>query len=201
MSGRTDTQSYGRDYVELHCHSGFSLLDGASNPEALIERAAAIGMDAIALTDHDDLGGAVRWAEAGKEHGVEAIVGLELTVGGDTPSHLTLLATDETGYRNLSRLITAARSGERGAPAATWEDVERHAAGLFCLTGCPFGDVPRRLAKGDEAGARDRLGALAELFGGRVAVECWDHALASERLVVPQLIALAGSLDLPWLVT
>ena len=69
------------DYVELHCHSGFSLLDGASNPEALIERAAAVGMGAAALTDHDDLGGAVRWAEAGKEHGVEAIVGLEITVG------------------------------------------------------------------------------------------------------------------------
>ncbi len=69
------------DYVELHCHSGFSLLDGASNPETLIARAAAIGMQAIALTDHDDLGGAVRWAEAGKEHGVGAIVGLEVTVG------------------------------------------------------------------------------------------------------------------------
>ncbi|MEK6768204.1 MAG: PHP domain-containing protein, partial [Gemmatimonadota bacterium] len=69
------------EYVELHCHSGFSLLDGASNPETLIARAAAIGMNAIALTDHDDLGGAVRWAEAGKEHGVEAIIGLELTVG------------------------------------------------------------------------------------------------------------------------
>ena len=189
------------DYVELHCHSGFSLLDGASNPEALIERTVAIGMGAIALTDHDDLGGAVRWAEAGKEHGVDALIGLELTVGREAPSHLTLLATDETGYRNLSRLVTTARSGERGAPAAAWEDVERHAAGIFCLTGCPFGEIPRRLAKGDETGARDRLGRLAELFEGRVAVECWDHALASERLVVPKLIALAGSLDLPWLVT
>ena len=106
------------DYVELHCHSGFSLLDGASNPEALIERAVAIGMGAIALTDHDDLGGAVRWAEAGKEHGVDALIGLELTVGREASSHLTLLATDETGYRNLSRLVTTARSGERGAPAA-----------------------------------------------------------------------------------
>ena len=216
------------DYVELHCHSGFSLLDGASNPEALIERAAAIGMGAVALTDHDDLGGAVRWAEAGGEHGVEAIIGLELTVGdadaraeartrghtGETAlrgraavrpcapvSHLTLLAMDQTGYRNLSRLVTVARGGERGAPAATWEAVDRHAAGLFCLTGCPFGEIPRRLAAGDEAGARERLGRLAETFGGSLAVECWDHALASERAVVPKLIALAASLDLPWLVT
>ncbi len=216
------------DYVELHCHSGFSLLDGASNPEPLIARAAAVGMQAVALTDHDDLGGAVRWAEAGKEYGVEAIIGLEVTVGdanGGTGaqghrgtarelprprapvppcppvSHLTLLAMNQDGYRNLSRLVTLARSGARGAPAAPWAEVERHAAGLFCLTGCPFGEVPQRLAKDEEAGARERLGRLAEIFGGRVAVECWDHALASERAVVPKLVALAGSLDLPWLVT
>jgi error-prone DNA polymerase len=191
------------DYVELHCHSGFSLLDGASNPEVLVARAAAIGMGAVALTDHDDLGGAVRWAEAGKEHGVAAIVGLELTVGdrGAPVSHLTLLAMDEAGYRNLSRLVTRARSGDRGAPAASRDDVEQHAAGLFCLTGCSFGEVPQRLARGDEAGARERLGRLADVFAGRVAVECWDHALAAERVVVPKLIALAGSLDLPWLVT
>ena len=192
------------DYVELHCHSGFSLLDGASNPEALMARAAAVGMRAVALTDHDDLGGAVRWSEAGKEHGIEAIVGLEVTVRaapGSDASHLTLLATSAEGYRNLSHLVTLARGAERGAPAAPWDEVERHAAGLFCLTGCPFGDVPRRLAQEDEAGARERLGRLAEVFQGRVAVECWDHALASERAVVPKLVALAGSLDLPWLVT
>jgi error-prone DNA polymerase len=188
------------DYVELHCHSGFSLLDGASNPETLMARAAGVGMPAVALTDHDDLGGAVRWAEAGKEHGLEAIVGLEVTVG-DPASHLTLLAMDQTGYRNLSRLVTLARSGERGAPSAPWAEVERHAAGLFCLTGCPFGEVPQRLAKDDEAGARAQLGWLAEIFDGRVAVECWDHALASERALVPGLVALAGSLDLPWVVT
>ena len=210
VSGHADARSLvappNGDYVELHCHSGFSLLDGASNPEALIARAAAIGMGAVALTDHDDLGGAVRWAEAGRDRGVAAIIGLELTVrgattAGETPSHLTLLATDQVGYRNLSRLVTLARGGERGSPAASWGDVAAHAAGLFCLTGCPFGDVPQQLARGDEARARARLGRLAESFGGRVAVECWDHALASERAVVPQLIALAGSLDLPWLVT
>jgi error-prone DNA polymerase len=184
--------------VELHCHSGFSLLDGASNPEALIARAAALGMKAIALTDHDDLGGAVRWAEAGREHGVAALIGLEATVGA---SHLTLLAMNPEGYRNLSRLVTAARSGERGAPTVSWDQIERHAAGLFCLTGCPNGEIPQLLAKDDEAAARARLGRLADAFGGNVAVECWDHALAEERAVVPGLIALAGSLDLPWVVT
>ena len=253
-------------YAELHCHSGFSLLDGASNPEDLVARAAAIGMRAIALTDHDDLGGAVRWAEAGLEHGVAAIVGVEVTAangeravrvgqrtanpltleedGGATSgglrarrsapcvpsdgrsargpsrggaatrpdmapgrrtdddiSHLTLLAMTDAGYRNLSRLVSLARGGVRGAPALAWDTVERHAEGLFCLTGCPHGEVPRCLARGDEAGARERLGWLAEVFPGNVAVECWDHSLASERALVPDLIALAGALDLPWLVT
>ena len=208
-------------YAELHCHSGFSLLDGASNPEDLLARAAALGMPAVALTDHDDLGGAVRWAEAGAEHGVAAIIGVELTIGPRLdapcpgapvprsacapvplcPSHLTLLAMTDAGYRNLSRLVTLARSGDRGAPAVAWDDVARHAEGLFCLTGCSHGEVPQLLARGDEAGARERLGWLAEVFGGNVAVECWDHALAGERAVVPELIALAGALDLPWLVT
>ncbi len=193
-------------YVELHCHSGFSLLDGASTPEALVARAAKLGMPAIALTDHDDLGGAVRWAEAGREHGVEAIIGVELTLEGsetnvDSRSHLTLLACNEQGYRNLSRLVTLARSGERGDACATWNDIERHAAGLFALTGCAFGEIPRRIARGDIDGARQLCGRLAEILGGNVAVECWDHNLPEERAVIPELIALAGALDLPWVVT
>jgi error-prone DNA polymerase len=188
-------------YVELHCHSGFSLLDGASNPETLVERAAAIGMKSIALTDHDDLGGSVRWAEAGRERGIEALIGLELTLSGRQLSHLTLLSCNERGYRNLSRLVTLARGANRGEARVTWDGLERHTEGLYCLTGCPFGEVPRLLAEGNERSARERLGRLAEIFHGDVAVECWDHGLAEERAVVPRLIALAGSLDLPWLVT
>ena len=123
------------------------------------------------------------------------------SAAGEGTSHLTLLAMTDTGYRNLSRLVSLARSGERGAPAVAWDDLERHAEGLFCLTGCPHGEVPRRLARGDEAGARERLGWLAEVFRGNVAVECWDHSLAGERAVVPDLLAIAGACDLPWLVT
>jgi len=188
-------------YVELHCHSGFSLLDGASDPETLVARAAAIGMPSIALTDHDDLGGAVRWAEAGREHGIESLIGLELTVGERVPSHLTLLACNERGYRNLSRLVTLARGKDRGEARVAWDRLEQHADGLYCLTGCPSGEVPRLLAAGDERAARACLGRLSEVFGGSLAVECWDHALAEERTAVPQLIALAGELDLPWVVT
>jgi error-prone DNA polymerase len=118
------------DYVELHCHSSFSLLDGAALPEVLAARAANLGMPALALTDHDELGGAVRFAQATREVEIDGIIGAELTVawgvarGASRPSsvasqrstrnasrstHLVLLAETREGYGNLSTLITRAR--------------------------------------------------------------------------------------------
>src|SRR5918995_2891225 len=87
------------EYVELHCHSVFSLLDGASEPEELVARAMALGMPALALTDHDDLGGAVRFAQAARELDLAGILGAELTVQvGSAPTHLVLLAESREGY-------------------------------------------------------------------------------------------------------
>ena len=104
-------------YVELHCHSVFSLLDGAAQPEQLLARAVALGMPALALTDHDDLGGAVRFATSAATAGIGGIIGVELTVDVpvDVPAaklpntHLVLLAETREGYGNLSTLITRAR--------------------------------------------------------------------------------------------
>jgi error-prone DNA polymerase len=187
------------DYVELHAHSCFSLLDGASSPEALVARAAALGQPALALTDHDDLGGAVRFAQAARERGVGGIVGVELTVGAH---HLVLLAESAAGYANLATLVTRARMDRpRGEPSVPLELVARHAAGLIALTGCPRGEVPACLAAGDEAGARRAAFRLREVFGDRLYVECWNHGLAEERRVVAQLMALAKALGRPWLVT
>ena len=195
-------------YVELHCHSSFSLLDGASSPEALLTRAATLGYPALALTDHDDLGGIVRFSEAAREAGIGGIVGVELTTSVErraSPSvatHLVLLAESREGYANLSTLVTRARMDRpRGSPAVPLELVARHAAGLYALTGCPRGWVPSLVARGDVAGARAAAGALAEIFGGRLAIECWDHDLPEERAVVRELIALARATDLRWVVT
>ena len=104
-------------YPELHAHSCFSFLDGASQPEELAERAAALGYEAVALTDHDGLCGSLAFAHAAREAGLRAITGAEITL--DDGAHLTLLVEDATGYRNLCRLITAAHAGDRRAPAAT----------------------------------------------------------------------------------
>src|SRR5690348_13862310 len=95
------------DYIELHTHSYFSLLDGASSPEDLVQQAAALGMQALALTDHDAFYGIPSFIQAAREAGIRPIIGAELTLHDH--SHLTLLVRNETGYRNLSSLITTAR--------------------------------------------------------------------------------------------
>jgi error-prone DNA polymerase len=138
-------------YVELHAHSAFSFLDGASTPQELAAAAAELGYPAFALTDHDGIWGSMEFAHACKGLGIRPIVGAEVTVRvgpsvtgpAARPLHLTLLAEDATGYRNLCRLLTAAHSHTRDnaarsatRPWATLEQVEEHAEGLVCLSGC-----------------------------------------------------------------
>ena len=226
-------------YVELHCHSAFSLLDGASHPEALVARAKALGMPALALTDHDDLGGIVVFAQAADEMEIGGIVGAELTVdcsgkwetgngkrqgregsirpgvpasgSGAFPvshfpfprqTHLVLLAESRTGYGNLSQLVTRARmENERGHPGVSLDTLAAHAEGLHALTGCPRGWVPSLVRQGDTDGACAAVATLRDIFEGRVAIECWDHHLPLERRLTRELMAIARSFDMPWVVT
>ena len=151
-------------YPELHAHSCFSFLDGASQPEELAERAAALGYEAVALTDHDGLCGSLAFAHAAREAGLRAITGAEITL--DDGAHLTLLAEDATGYRNLCRLITAAHAGDRRAPAATLEMIARHADGLHCLSGCArHGVLARPVAEGRLREAEELALRLRAIFG------------------------------------
>ena len=192
------------DYVELHCHSAFSLLDGASAPEELIARAVITGQPAIALTDHDELGGAVRFAQAADAAGLAGIIGAELTVQADGAlQHLTLLATSRIGYGNLSTLLTRARMdvNERGAPSVPFALLAQHTTGLYVLSGCPRGAIPQALAAGDLAEANRVAGALRDLFHEAFAIEVWDHRLPEERALVRQLIPLARRIGVPWVVT
>ncbi|MDP9266483.1 MAG: PHP domain-containing protein [Chloroflexota bacterium] len=191
-------------YAELHCHSAFSLLDGASHPDELVDRALALGYRTLALTDHDELGGAVAFSQAGHNAGLECIIGAELTVRGENGAthHLVLLAETREGYGNLSTLITRARMDcERGRPSLPLSTIAEHANGLYALTGCVRGLVPARLIAGDDAGARDAAGRLHDIFSGRLAIECWDHGLEEERALIPPLIALSRALGVPWVVT
>jgi error-prone DNA polymerase len=187
-------------YVELHCHSGFSLGDGASTPEALAERAAALGYPALALTDHDDLGGAMRFARACEAQGVRPVLGAELTM--EDGSHLTLLVEDERGWRNLSALVTAARmESPRGEPRTPIDRLAERSAGLIALSGCPRGSVPGKLREGRYAEARAAAGAFRDLFGERFHLELWDHRTHAEASLCADLLDLARELSLPWVVT
>src|SRR5215207_1120857 len=144
-------------YAELHCHSNFSFLDGASHPEALAEEAARLGLEALALTDHDGFYGVVRFAEAARAVGVPTVFGAELSLGLTKPqngeadpegSHLLVLARDPVGYARLASTISAAHhdGGEKGRPDYSGIDLGAAAGGHWLvLTGCRKGDVPRAL--------------------------------------------------------
>src|SRR3954462_8200627 len=130
-------------YVELHAHSAYSFLDGASLPEELAARAAELGYDAFALTDHDGVYGSLEFAHACKHSHVRAITGAEVTLAGG--AHVTLLCESQRGYANLCRILTDAHAGTRRPgreardplPAETTaEFVSEHAEGLVCLSGC-----------------------------------------------------------------
>src|SRR3990170_8101381 len=121
-------------FVELHCHSAYSFLDGASLPEEIAVRAAELGYPALALTDHDGVYGSLEFAHAAKALGVRPITGAEVTLAGG--AHVTLLCESARGYANLCRLLTAAHARERLSPALDPALLEELNEGLVCLSGC-----------------------------------------------------------------
>jgi len=162
------------EYAELHCHSSFSFLDGASNPEELAYWGKQLGLSALAITDHDDLGGVVRFAHSANELSLDAIIGAELTL--DDESHITLLAADIQGYKNLCHLITHARGAcERGSPRVSLSLLSQRASGLVALSGCPHGRVAKCLAGGDPHAASERLDELHQIFQDNFFIEVWNH--------------------------
>jgi error-prone DNA polymerase len=126
--------SSGSGYVELHCHSAYSFLDGASLPEELAARAAELGYKALALTDHNGVYGSLEFAHAAKTFGVRSITGAEATLADG--SHVTLLVESQAGYKNLCRLLTTAHGHERLDPRLPLDELERLNDGLVCLSGC-----------------------------------------------------------------
>ena len=151
-------------YAELHCHSYYSFHDGASSLEELIVSAKELGFQALALTDHNNLCGAMRFAQLTRSLGMQGIIGAELTLQGGY--HLTLLAKDNTGYRNLCRLLTAAHhAGERNEPELPPELLAEHAAGLICLSGCPKSELAQLIAGGHFPEAKILIERYREWFG------------------------------------
>jgi len=183
-------------YVELHCHSHYSLLDGASSPEGLVTRAQALGMDALALTDHDAVYGAVRFVKAAQAHGIRPILGAEMTLADG--HHLTLLVENDEGWRNLCALISIGRhhaaKGESRLPLAA---LAEHHTGLIALSGCHQGAIPAALARGDHAAAIAGTQWYRALFGpDHFYIELQHHRLPEDQALTRQLVALARLLKL-----
>jgi error-prone DNA polymerase len=151
-------------YAELHCHSYYSFHDGASSPEELLVQAKKLGYTALAVTDHDNLCGAMLFAKLAGSLDMHPVIGAELTLKGG--SHLTLLAENSAGYHNLCRLITAAHgAGERNEPELDPGLLPGHAAGLIALSGCPKGELSRLLAAGRLSEARELVQKYLDWFG------------------------------------
>jgi error-prone DNA polymerase len=174
-------------YAELHCHSAFSFLDGASHPEQLAEEAMRLQLDALALTDHDGMYGVVRFAEAARAVGLPTIFGSELTlraprvpngIADPEGDHLVCIARDTFGYARLCRAISLAQlRGEKGRPVHDLSELaELHGGRWLVLTGCRKGAVPRALVERGPAAAITEVAKLIEAFGKEnVAVELWHH--------------------------
>jgi error-prone DNA polymerase len=190
-------------YAELHVHSAFSFLDGASTPEELVEEASRLGLRAIALTDHDGLYGVVRFAQAARELRMATVFGAELslsnTVRTDVPDppgpHLLVLARGPEGYRRLSRQLAAAHlaGGEKGKPRYDYDVLAEAAGGHWhILTGCRKGHVRQALSAGGPDAAAEALADLVDRFGAnRVSIELTHHGHPVDDERNAELAALA----------
>lgn len=195
-------------YVELHLHSAFSFLDGASAPEDMAEQAANLGYSAIALTDHDSLSGSLAFAHACRSAGVRPLTGCEITLTDG--SHLTLLVRTATGYTNLCRLITLAHRDTRRSrdrrplpQALDPAHLPEHAEGLVCLTGCARdGYLPRLLRTGSTEDVRAAMDGLIRTFGrANVHVELQRPHTRGDRARNRALAQVADTMGLTCVAT
>ncbi len=217
----------GASFTHLHLHTEFSMLDGAARIADVVGRAAADGQPAIGITDHGNMYGVLDFYAAARNADVKPIVGMEAYMagesrqerpvrrgriddtGGDADAgeklyyHLTLLAEDNTGYRNLMKLSSDAfLDGYFYKPRADWELLERYHHGLIASTGCLGGVVLQALLKGDTERATALAARLQDIFGrDSMFVELQDHGLEKQRQTNPQLIEIARRIQAPLLAT
>jgi error-prone DNA polymerase len=188
-------------YVELHCHSAFSFLDGASNPEELVAAALALGYDSLALTDHNNMAGAMEFARAANACGVRPITGAEVTLHGG--AHLTLLAETPRGYGNISRLISHAHmNSPRGQPALIQEELDDRTEGVIALSGCRDGEIARLVEIGDIDAACKKAARYTALFGARnFYIELQENLVYGDRARNRGLVDVARRSGLPVVAT
>ncbi len=200
-------------FVHLHNHSDYSLLDGASKIKSLVETASAMGMPALALTDHGNLFGAIQFYRAARRKGLNPIIGCEVYVakesrhkktgGGDQSNHLVLLAKDKTGYHNLCRLVSLGYlEGFYYRPRIDKELMSKYNSGLIALSSCLKGAVPQKLLMDQPEEAASEAMELRDIFGaGNFYLELQDHNLPAQRRVNPSIIEISKKTGIPLVCT
>jgi DNA polymerase-3 subunit alpha len=197
-------------FVHLHVHSEYSLLDGACRVDSLCRRSADEGVPGIALTDHGVMFGAVEFHDSARKHGLKPIIGCEAYIAPRgrfdrtvrDEAHITLLAADDEGYKNLTALISKGfLEGYYYKPRIDMGLLAQHNRGLIVLSGCMSSLVAAPLLKNDRAGSLKNAKAFADIFGDRFYIEIMRHGMPEEDLINSGLISVARELDLPLVAT
>src|SRR5208337_4693403 len=200
-------------FVHLHLHTDYSLLDGACEIERLVGRVKELDMPAVAMTDHGNIFGAVAFVNAAKEAGIKPILGCELYIckkedhrtdkEGDSYNHLVVVAENDEGYRNLVKIVSeASLHGFYYKPRVSKKFLAEHSRGLIGLSGCLKGEVAERLMEGNYDAARAAAGTLRDIFGkDNFYLEIQDQGLAREHQIHPGLFQLEKDLGLPLVAT
>jgi DNA polymerase III subunit alpha len=203
-------------FVHLHLHTDYSMLDGACDIDKLVSRAQTLGMPAVAMTDHGNIFGAFHFYNAAKNAGIKPIIGCELYVckkpdhrtermapEGDTYNHLLVLAENEEGYRNLVKITSeASMHGFYYKPRISKAFLAEHSKGLIGLSGCLKGEVAESLMQENYAAAQNAAGQFSEIFGAKnFFLEIQDQDLEQEKKINPALHKLSRELALPLVAT
>ena len=201
-------------FVHLHTHSEYSILDSSCKIKGLLDLTEKYDMDALALTDHGVMGGAVKFYREAKRRGVKPIIGCEIYLApgdrrerkarnGEKYYHLVLLAKNERGYSNLVSIVSLAQTeGFYYKPRADKELLQRYHEGLIALSACQSGEIPRLLLAGRPDAARAAAAQYAQMFGeGNFYIELQDHGTETDKRLREELVALARELDLPLVAT
>jgi DNA polymerase III subunit alpha len=199
-----------KDFVHLHVHSDYSLLDGCCRMDRLMDRAVELGMSAMALTDHGNLFGAISFVKQAEKRGIKPIIGCEGYIVTDHKNderpgrenhksyHLGLLAKNFEGYQNLCKVVSDAHvDGFYYRPRTDLEKLAEHAKGLIGFTGCMQGWIPQLILRGQEEEAEQALGQMVDIFGKEnYFVELHNHGIEEQAQLVPPLIKLAKKFGL-----
>jgi DNA polymerase III subunit alpha len=200
-------------FIHLHNHSDYSLLDGASKVELLVDTALAMGMPALALTDHGNLFGAIQFYNAARKKGLKPIIGCEIYVakesrhkktgGGDQSNHLVLLAANLNGYHNLCRLVSFGfLEGFYYKPRVDKELLSKYSDGLIALSACLKGAVPQKLAMEQKDAAMAEAMELQDIFGaGNFYLELQDHGLPTQQKINPEIVEISKRTGIPLVCT